>query len=368
MTVTSETETTNEVETTEQFGERVMATLNEAAVALLLSIGHQTDLFDTMAGLPPATSTQIADAADLDERYVREWLGGLATGGIVDYDPATDTYALPAERAAVLTRAAGPDNLARLAQYIPVLAEVEQDIVGCFRNGGGVPYEKFPRFHAIMAEESTGVFDAALLDGILPLVPGLPERLGAGGLDLADVGCGSGHAINLMAAAFPGSRFTGYDFSAQALATARAEAAGSSGSSGLPNAEFVECDVTRLDAFERYDAITAFDSIHDQAHPATVLANIHAALKPEGVFLMVDMKASSHVEDNKSLPWASLLYTISTMHCMTVSLALGGDGLGTVWGEQLALRMLADAGFADVQIANVETDPFNTYYVARKAG
>ena len=126
--------------------------------------------------------------------------------------------------------------------------------------------------------------------------------------------------------------------------------------------------MTRLDAFERYDAITAFDSIHDQAHPATVLANIHAALKPEGVFLMVDIKASSHVEDNKSLPWASLLYTISTMHCMTVSLALGGDGLGTVWGEQLALRMLADAGFADVQIANVETDPFNTYYVARKAG
>ena len=194
----------------EQFGERVLSTINEASVALLLSIGHQTELFDTMAGLPPATSAQIADAADLDERYVREWLGGLATGSIVDYDPATDTYALPAERAAVLTRAAGPDNLARLAQYIPVLAEVEQDIVGCFRNGGGVPYARFPRFHAIMAEESAGVFDAALLDGILPLVPGLPERLRAGGLDLADVGCGSGHAINLMAAAFPASRFTGY--------------------------------------------------------------------------------------------------------------------------------------------------------------
>ncbi|HEY5854827.1 MAG TPA: class I SAM-dependent methyltransferase [Aldersonia sp.] len=352
----------------EQFGERVLSTINEASIALLLSIGHQTELFDTMAGLPPATSAQIADAADLDERYVREWLGGLATGGIVDYDPAADAYALPAERAAVLTRAAGPDNLARLAQYIPVLAEVEQDIVGCFRNGGGVPYAKFPRFHAIMAEESTGVFDAALIDAILPLATGLPEQLRAGGAALADVGCGSGHAINLMAAAFPESRFTGYDFSAQALASARAEAVGSSESSGLPNAEFIECDVARLDVVERYDAITAFDSIHDQAHPAAVLANIHSALKPGGVFLMVDMKASSHVEDNKSLPWASFLYTISTMHCMTVSLALGGDGLGTVWGEQLALRMLADAGFADVQIADVETDPFNTYYVARKAG
>ncbi|WP_068272448.1 class I SAM-dependent methyltransferase [Aldersonia kunmingensis] len=346
----------------EQFGEQVMSTLNQASIALLLSIGHQTRLFDTMATLPPATSAQIADAADLRERYVREWLGGLATGGIVDYDAATDTYSLPAERAAVLTRAAGPDNLARLAQYIPVLAEVEQDVVDCFRHGGGVPYSKFPRFHAIMAEESGQIFDAALIEGILPLAPGLTDQL-RHGVALADFGCGSGHAINLMAREYPESTFTGYDFSAEAVARGRAEAT----DFGVTNAAFVEQDVAQPVATQRFDAITAFDTIHDQAHPAAVLANIYTALKPGGVFLMVDMKASSHVEDNKALPWASFLYTVSTMHCMTVSLALDGDGLGTVWGEQLALRMLADAGFADVQIADVESDPFNTYYIARKS-
>lgn len=212
-----------------------------------------------------------------------------------------------------------------------------------------------------MAEESAGVYDAALIDGILPLVDGLPESLHAGA-DVADIGCGSGHAINLMAHAYPDSRFTGYDFSDEALGHARAEAA----TLDLRNASFVAQDVAALDAVEAYDVITVFDAIHDQAHPAQVLSNIHRALRPGGVLLMVDIKASSNVAENIDLPWGSLFYTISTMHCMTVSLVLGGDGLGTVWGEQLALSMLADAGFVDVAIQDVESDPFNSYYVARK--
>ena len=117
----------------------------------------------------------------------------------------------------MLTRAAGPDNLARVAQFIPLLGEVEQKIIGCFRTGGGLPYSDYPRFHKLMAEESGEVFDAALVDVILPLADGLPERLRAGA-DVADIGCGSGHAINVMAQAFPASRFTGIDFSDEGLA------------------------------------------------------------------------------------------------------------------------------------------------------
>ncbi len=142
---------------------------------------------------------------------------------------------------AALTRAGGPDNIAKLAQYIAMFGEVEQKIVGCFQHGGGLPYTEFGRFHAIMAEESGGVFDAALVDGILPLAEGLPERL-HGGIDVADIGCGSGHAVNVMAQAFPASRFTGFDFSDQALATGRAEAA----ALGLDNATFVAADVAGL--------------------------------------------------------------------------------------------------------------------------
>ncbi|OMC53232.1 methyltransferase [Mycobacterium sp. IS-2888] len=348
-------------ETAEQFAERMVGAIDGASLTILLSIGHQTGLLDTMAGLPPASSAQIAEAAGLDERYVREWLAGMTTGHVVDYDAAAGTYSLPAHRAATLTRAAGPHNLALVALFVPQLGEIEQKIVGCFREGGGLPYTEFPRFHALMAEQSAAVFDVALVDVVLPLVDGLPERLRAGA-DVADFGCGSGHAINVMAQAFPASRFTGIDFSREAIATGVAEAA----RLGLMNATFESHDLARLDKHEAYDVITVFDAIHDQAQPARVLENIYQALRPGGVFLMADVKASSRLEENVDVPMSTYLYTVSLMHCMTVSLALDGAGLGTAWGTQLATSMLADAGFGDVRVAEIESDPLNNYYIARK--
>ncbi|TMS50098.1 class I SAM-dependent methyltransferase [Mycobacterium sp. DBP42] len=349
-------------EDTEQFAARMTGAIDSACLAILVSLGHQTRLFDVLAELPPATSSQIAETAGLNERYVREWLGGVVAGEIVDYDPAAATYFLPRHRSPVLTRAAGPDNLARVAQFIPLAGEVEQKIIGCFQHGGGLPYSDYPRFHALMAEESGEVFDAALIDDILPLAENLPEKLRAG-VDVADFGCGSGHAINLMAQAFPASRFTGVDFSEEGLAVGTAEA----NRLDLPNARFERGDLAELDMTDAYDVITVFDAIHDQAHPARVLANIHRALRPGGTFLMVDIKASSQLEDNVGVPFASFLYTISTVHCMSVSLAMGGDGLGTVWGQQLAIAMLTEAGFRDVDTREIESDPLNLYYIARKS-
>jgi SAM-dependent methyltransferase len=348
-------------DTTEEFAERMVGAIDSASLAILLSIGHQTKLLDTMAELPPATSSEIANAAGLNERYVREWLGGVVSCRVVDYDPATQTYSLPRHRAAVLTRAAGPDNLARVAQFIPMLGEVEQKVLGCFYDGGGLAYSEYPRFHKLMAEESGQVFDAALVDVILPMAEGLPDRLRAGA-DVADIGCGSGHAVNVMAQAFPTSRFTGIDFSDEGLAVGGAEAR----ERGLDNATFVKADVANLDFSESFDVVTVFDAIHDQAQPAKVLSNIYRALRPGGVFLMVDIKASSQLEDNIGAPLATYLYTVSTMHCMSVSLGLDGAGLGTCWGRQLATSMLADAGFGEVAVHEIESDPINFYYVARK--
>lgn len=352
------------LETTEEFTERITAAIDGASLTLLLSIGHQTGLLDTMAGMAPATSAQIAEAAGLNERYVREWLAGMTTGRVVEYDPATASYSLPAQRAAVLTRAAGPDNLALVTLLVPVLAEVEQKIIGCFRAGGGLPYSEFPRFHALMAEQSGVVYDTALVDVVLPLVDGLVPRLRAGA-DVADFGCGSGHAINVMAQAFPASRFTGIDFSEQAIATGIREAA----ERGLANAAFESHNLADLDMASKkhaYDVITVFDAIHDQAQPARVLENIYRALRPGGVLLMADIKASSRLEENIGVPMSTYLYTTSLMHCMTVSLALDGAGLGTAWGTQLAISMLGDAGFDDVRVAEIESDPINNYYIARK--
>ncbi|WP_100447978.1 class I SAM-dependent methyltransferase [Glycomyces xiaoerkulensis] len=345
-----------------RFAESVFGTLAAGSTALMISVGHRTGLFDAMAGLPPATSAQIAAEAGLHERYVREWLGAMTTARIVEYDPRESAYRLPLEHAAVLTRAAGPDNLASLMQMLPLLAQVEDEVVACFTEGGGVGYESFRRFHEVMAEQSAQVNDAALIDRTVRLADGLPERLAAG-IRVADVGCGRGHAINLLAREYPAGEFIGYDFSEEAVAAARAEAE----AWGLTNAAFEVRDVADLSGTGEFGAILAFDAIHDQAHPATVLEQVAEHLDPaDGVFLMVDMNASSDLAANLDIPWAPFLYTVSTMHCMTVSLAMDGDGLGTVWGVELAQRMLAEAGFGDVRIANVPEDFINAYYVARR--
>jgi SAM-dependent methyltransferase len=343
------------------FGERIGGIVNDGLLALTISIGHQTGLFDTMAELAPSTSQEIADAAGLQERYVREALGALVTGGIVEYDVEGGTYSLPPEHAALVTRAAGVNNYASFTQFVGMLGSVEQDIVHCFREGGGVSYAHYPTFHRVMAEQSKETIDATLLEGTLDLVPGLRERLEQG-IDVADVGCGSGYALNVLARAFPKSRFTGFDFSEEAIGNGRATAA----EWGLDNLTFHVRDVTELVERETFDFVTTFDAVHDQAAPAKVLSGIANALRADGVYLCVDIAASSHVHENLEHPLGPAIYTISMMHCMTVSLALDGDGLGAMWGEQTATAMLKDAGFTSIDPQRVEGDILNVFYVARK--
>ena len=343
------------------FGLRALGILNDSFLGIGLSVGHRTGLFETLARLPPATSEQIAEATNLNERYVREWLAAMTVGDIVTYDAARDTYALPAEHAASLTRAAGPGNMAGTAQFVALLAHVETDVVNAFRDGGGVGYERFEHFHELMREDSAQVFDAALIGAILPLVAGLPEKLSAGAA-LADIGCGSGHAVNVLARHYAKSTITGFDIADAALAAGRAEAA----EWGLTNARFEKLDVATLDLDGVFDAITAFDAVHDQAFPRTVLRAVYRALKPAGVFLMGDVAASSNLADNLEHPFAPSGYSMSYLHCMTVSLAQGGEGLGTMWGRQKALDLLAEAGFRESEVKQIDGDPFNNYFISRK--
>lgn len=345
----------------EAFAEGLLNVFNSGALSLMISIGHRTGLFDTLAALPPATSQQIAEQAKLQERYVREWLNAMVVGQIVTYDPAAKTYQLPAEHAAFLTRSAAPNNMAVFAQYIPVLAGVEDKIIYCFHYGGGVPYSQFRRFHEVMAEDSGQTVLAALEDYILPLVPGLQKRL-QHGIEVLDVGCGSGRALNQLASLFPQSRFTGYDLSREAIATATAEAQHRQ----LTNVQFRVQDTTQLQEIEQYDWITTFDAIHDQARPDWVLQNIYRALRSDGVYLMQDIHASTAVEGNLDHPAAPFLYAVSCMHCMTVSLAAGGMGLGTMWGQEKALELLRAAGFSQIEIKQLPHDPMNDYFIIRK--
>jgi 2-polyprenyl-3-methyl-5-hydroxy-6-metoxy-1,4-benzoquinol methylase len=350
----------NEVQSTD-FADRLVQILDQGALHLMIGIGHRTRLFDTMATLPPSTSQQVAQAAGLNERYVREWLGAMVTGRIVNYDPQEKTYELPAERAAVLTRGATPVNFASVMQWLAVLGSVEPKIVECFHKGGGVHYEEFHRFHEVMAEESAQTVVAALTEEILPLANGLTERLERG-IDVLDIGCGAGRALCRMAAEYPNSQFTGFDLCDDAVAAGCDQVK----RQGLKNVRFETRDVSSIGESEKYDLVTAFDAIHDQAKPDVVLREIYNCLRPGGTFLMQDILASSHLEKNLDNPVGTFLYTISTMHCMSVSLAQGGAGLGTCWGRELAEKMLRDAGFRDVTVEKLPHDDLNYYYVARK--
>ncbi len=346
----------------EAFADRLVNALNDGALCLMASIGHRTGLFDTMSQMRPAASTEIAAQAELDERYVREWLGAMVTAGVVEFEPTTKHYFLPPEHAASLTRAAAADNIAVFAQYIAELGSVENDIVECFRKGGGVPYDMFPRFHEVMAEDSGQSVLSSLESHILPLVPGLSDRLERG-IHVLDLGCGRGRILHRLATLYPNSRFTGIDLSAEAIAHAQAQAA------ELDNVEYLVRDLSDFDATaesERFDFITTFDAIHDQAKPLNVLKGIYRALKADGVYLMQDISGTGHVHKDVEHPIGTLLYTVSCMHCMTVSLAQGGEGLGAMWGEEKTREYLQRAGFRSITTNRLAHDIQNNWYTVRK--
>lgn len=354
----------NDAKPMDEFADQLMNMLNQGALSLMVSIGHRTGLFDCMAEVKKASLDKISHHSGLEKRYIKEWLGAMVAGGIVRYNPDEAIYELPESHAALLTRKASPDNFAVFAQYISVLGQVEDQIVNCFRVGGGVPYEHYPRFHQVMSEDSSQTVIAGLEEYILPLVKHLEANL-ARGISVLDIGCGRGRALLYLAERYPNSQFTGYDLSAEALETARQQAE----KKGLENIQFVSRDLTDFDQYaetNRFDLVTAFDAIHDQAAPQNVLDGIYQTLKPGGTFLMQDIRASSNLENNLEHPIAPFLYTISTMHCMTVSLAQNGAGLGTMWGEELAVEMLKKAGFSNVKVNQLEHDFQNNFYVMKK--
>jgi 2-polyprenyl-3-methyl-5-hydroxy-6-metoxy-1,4-benzoquinol methylase len=340
------------------FTQLMVRHLEGAAITLMLEVGRRVGLFEVMAPMGAVTSVELAEKAGLSERYVREWLAAMVCGGIVEYVAAEHTYRLPREHATALT-GSSMRNLTSLVEMFPLLNRVIPDVADAFRTGRGVPYSAFqPDFTGLMDRRSRPRYDELLFSTYLAKPEGLSARLEAG-IRVADVGCGSGHCITMMARRFPKSRFVGYDISESGIASARAMAA------GIGNATFEVQDVASLVATTPFDLITAFDAIHDQADPAGVLRRIHAALAPGGTFLMLDVWASSELADNVGTPMAPYLYTMSTMHCMSVSLASGGPGLGTAWGHQTATRMLGEAGFTDVRLFE-RVDPANSLYVAHR--
>ena len=340
------------------FASRFMGMMNDGMTILMCSMGHRAGLFDAMADGKPRTSVILAKETGLHERYVREWLGAMVAGRIVEREAMTGTYWLPRDHAASLTRTSGSINLAAFTQYLPHLGGMEDKVLACFRNGGGVPYSEYPRFDEPMSEDSGQTIVPYMVDTIVPLMPGLHERLSEG-IEVLDIGCGTGMALMQLARAYPTSRFMGYDLRPEAVAEANWMAR----DAGMDNLHFATVDLTDWREPMAYDWIMALDAIHDQARPDKVLRAVRESLRPGGTFLMVDIDLSSEPVENIDHPMGAMMYAISCMHCMTVSLAQGGVGLGAAWGVQLAEAMLRYAGFREIAIHRLPHDTQNAYFV-----
>src|SRR5213592_32936 len=239
---------------TQEFARKLFGFYTSGVLTLMVDIGHTTGLFEA-AAKGRGGSEEIAARAGLHERYVREWLCALATGGVFEYDAAARTFSLPPEHAVCLTGTSSR-NLAAGSQGLRMLAARLPKIVECFRNGGGVPYAEYrPDFTEFMDASWRLLYDGLLIKGFLPAAEGLTARLERG-IRVADLGCGTGHAINLMARQYPNSTFVGYDLGEDAVARARAEAS----EMGVSNARFEVLDVARLPGEPKFDLLTVAGS------------------------------------------------------------------------------------------------------------
>jgi SAM-dependent methyltransferase len=343
---------------TRAFTSKLFGMISGGVSAFMIDLGLRAGLFDAASGAGPLTSDELAERCGLDERYVREWLAAMTTAGVFRLNG--DRFELPTAHAVCLSGETS-SNVAPRTQMVGFLAQHLESVASAFRDGAGVPYAAFrPGFTGLMDRFNRFRYDQLLVSGYLAAVDGLIERLGDG-IAVADIGCGSGHCLNIIAAAFPNSRFVGFDIAEDAIADGEAETA----QLGLGNARFEVRDVTALPT-ATFALITAFDAIHDQAAPDVVLRGVREALVDDGVFLAIDVKASSDLAGNLDHPLGPYLYGISVMHCMSVSLAAGGPGLGTMWGRELATRMFHDAGFATVEERPAPAeDAINTIYVCK---
>jgi 2-polyprenyl-3-methyl-5-hydroxy-6-metoxy-1,4-benzoquinol methylase len=338
-----------------EFLDRFVGFAAGATTIGLLSVADRTGLASYLGEHPKGTSEEIALGANLNERYVREIMSGLAAANIVEYDSITEVFTLPEEHALFLASDASPYFMGGWLDMLPSVLSQVDGIAHATVNGGGVAFGEFENMVAGVDRGNGPSQRIFLTTKWLPAVPGLVERL-EDGIRVAEVGCGGGTAAILMAEAFPASEVVGFDVSEESIDLARSRIG------VLGNVTFEHSSVDGLPTKPGFDLITSFDVIHDLAEPLAGLRRIRAALTPDGQYLMMEPNASSDLEDNLN-PRGALLYGISVLHCMTQSLAVGGEGLGAAWGRERAGQYARDAGFSSFDELESIGNKFSAFYL-----
>jgi SAM-dependent methyltransferase len=340
----------------EAFLDRFLDLASGATTIGLLAVADRSGLSEYLGTGQGGTTVEIAVGAGLDQRYVQEILSGLAAAGVVDYDPESERFELPPEHALFLSDEESPYFMGGWFDMIPAVMDQLDGIANATIHGGGVGFEQFgPGLIRGIGRGNGPSQRIFLTSRWLPAVPGLAERLESG-IRIADVGCGSGSAVILIAQAFPNCQVVGFDVSEASiqLASQRARA--------IPNATFLAAGVEEIPIESGFDLVTTFDVIHDLANPMAGLRRIRESLAGDGLYLMMEPYASSNLEENLN-PRGALLYGISTLHCMTQSLAKGGEGLGAAWGRQRAESYAVDAGFSHFEMLEEISNQFSAFYL-----
>jgi 2-polyprenyl-3-methyl-5-hydroxy-6-metoxy-1,4-benzoquinol methylase len=358
MTTTTGTEV--DAAKVEEFVGKALSDMSGMTNIVLASIGDRLGLWKALAAAGPSTSGELADRAGVNERYAREWLGGMVTGGYLGYDAATKKFTLPPEHAPVLADEGGAMFFGGAYQMMLGTLPIYERVLESFKKGGGVHQSEYhDDMWDGMERFTIGWFNNHLVQEWVPILPGVKEKLESGA-DVADVGTGRGWAPIRLAQAFPNSRFVGYDVFEPTIEAARknAEQAGVS-----DRVRFQPLDASK-GVPERWDIITTFDVVHDAVDPRGLLRTIREALKPDGTYVCLDINCSDKLEENVG-PIGAFLHGASVLYCMTTSLANDGEGLGTLGLHPPKLSELAEeAGYSDVWQAPLD-DPFNNLYALK---
>ena len=347
----------------QSFAFKVVGDVTAQQMGPLSTVGDRLGLFKTLATSGPVTSEEFADRARINERYGREWLAAMACHGYLAYDDATKRFTLPPEHAMVLANTESPLYLTGLIEMSqPFWANIDL-LADAFKHGGGVPQERYGEHFWCGFEQFTYTFFRnSMVQEWFPTMPRVDAALRAGG-SVADVGCGNGQALAILAQAYPEATFVGYDNypPAIAAANARAQAAGVA-----ERVRCAVCDVTR-GIPGTYDLITTFDVVHDMPRPRPAMKEFKKALKPGGTYVVVEINLSGDLQETLDHPLGigAFGYSVSTNYCLTQALAAGGEGTGTCMGEEKMRELAAEAGFTQFRRMDFPANPFNIFYEIR---
>ena len=324
--------------------------------AALVLIGEKHGLYKTLAKDGPMTSAELAKHTETAERYVAEWLAAQAAGGYITYDASTRKFHLTEEQAFALAQEDSPVYLPGAFQVALAASKARPKMEEAFRSGAGLGWHEHDAelFYGTERFFRAG-YAANLISSWIPALSGVQEKL-IEGATVADVGCGHGSSIILMAQAFPKSKFVGFDYHPRSIETARKRAK----ESGLQNRVDFEVASAKEYPGNDYDFVTFFDCLHDMGDPIGAASHVRKTLKESGTFMLVEPFAQDDIAQNLN-PVGRLYYSASTLICTPASRSQEvGLALGAQAGEKRLHEVLTKAGFSHFRRA-IET-PFNLVF------